>query len=146
MPTVQELYELWADDADCDDRARAQPRAARHGVALRRPFAALGPKRGELVARRRRAGREGMRSGSCASTALRAIALDPVPLHASWRARPIAEAGLTDEIEVVEAAIESMPLDDASRRLDLVPRRPRARRRASAASPSARACSAPAAR
>ena len=45
---------------------------------------------------------------------LRAIALDPVPLHAELARAAIAEAGLTDEIEVVEGAIESLPFDDAS--------------------------------
>ncbi|MFY9578125.1 MAG: class I SAM-dependent methyltransferase, partial [Gaiellaceae bacterium] len=44
---------------------------------------------------------------------LRAIALDPVPLHAELARRALADAGLEDEVEVVEAGIEAMPLPDS---------------------------------
>jgi SAM-dependent methyltransferase len=43
---------------------------------------------------------------------VRAIALDAVPLHTERAREGIAAAGLADEIEVVRATIEDMPLDD----------------------------------
>jgi SAM-dependent methyltransferase len=45
---------------------------------------------------------------------VRAIALDPVPLHCALARERIAEAGLTDEIDVVEGAIEELPFDEES--------------------------------
>ena len=43
---------------------------------------------------------------------LRAIALDPVSLHAEHARRTVAEAGLEGAVEIVEAGIEAMPLAD----------------------------------
>src|SRR5206468_12429390 len=45
---------------------------------------------------------------------VRAVALDPLPRHSALASERIAEANLTDEIDVVEGAIERMPFDDAS--------------------------------
>jgi ubiquinone/menaquinone biosynthesis C-methylase UbiE len=45
---------------------------------------------------------------------LRVIALDPVPLHVELARQAVADAELEDEIEVVEAAIEALPLDDGA--------------------------------
>lgn len=112
MPTVQELYELWADESELNEALQRslEPR----GVdSLFAAFAALGPKTGELVVD------AGARDASYAirlvrEHGLRAIALDPLPLHCDLARKAIAEASLTQEIEVVEAAIESMPLADGS--------------------------------
>jgi len=44
----------------------------------------------------------------------RVIAVDPVPLHFERARGRVATAGLEDRIEVVQAGIESLPLEDAS--------------------------------
>jgi len=112
MPTVQELYELWADDAELRD-ALARSLEPRGVDSLFEAFAALGPQAGELVVD------VGARDASYAirlvrEHGLRAIALDPVRLHCDLARKAIADAGLASEIEVVEAAAESMPFPDAS--------------------------------
>ncbi|MGH2971963.1 MAG: class I SAM-dependent methyltransferase [Gaiellaceae bacterium] len=112
MPTVQQLYELWAEDADLRDELRRslEPRGTDW---LFEAFATLGPKPGELVLD------AGARHAKHAirlvrEHRLRAIALDPVPLHAELARAAVAEAGLGSEIEVVEAALEELPLADDS--------------------------------
>ncbi|HEY4411943.1 MAG TPA: class I SAM-dependent methyltransferase [Gaiellaceae bacterium] len=112
MPTVQELYELWADEAELDE-ALGRSLEPRGTDWLYDAFAALGPQRGDLVADL------GARDAKHAIElvrrhGVRAIALDAVPLHGELARAAIADAGLSTEIEVVEASIESMPLDDAS--------------------------------
>jgi ubiquinone/menaquinone biosynthesis C-methylase UbiE len=110
--TVQELYELWADESELTEALQRslEPR----GVdSLFEAFAALGPRAGELVVD------AGARDASYAirlvrEHGLRAIALDPLPLHCDLARKAVAEASLTHEIEVIEAAIESMPLADRS--------------------------------
>lgn len=112
MPSVQELYELWAEDSELRDTLQRslEPRGTDW---LFDAFAALGPNPGELVVDI--GARDAHHSIRLVREhALRAIALDPVPLHAELARKAIAEAGLTDEIEVVEGAIESLPLGDAS--------------------------------
>lgn len=111
-PTVQELYELWADDAELKD-VLAQSLAPRGVDSLFDTFATLGPAPGGLLLD------VGARDASYAirlvkEHGLRAVALDPVPLHVELARDAVAEAGLTDAIEVVEAAMESMPLPDHS--------------------------------
>ena len=76
-------------------------------------FAELGPRRGDLVLD------AGARDAKHAirlvrEHGVRAIALDPVPMHCALARERIAEAGLTDEIDVVEGAIEELPFDEAS--------------------------------
>jgi ubiquinone/menaquinone biosynthesis C-methylase UbiE len=44
----------------------------------------------------------------------RAIAVDPVPLHADRARERVGAAGLDDRIEVVMSALESLPLEDAT--------------------------------
>jgi SAM-dependent methyltransferase len=112
MPSVQELYELWAGDSELREALKRslEPR----GVdSLFEAFAALGPKPGELVVD------AGARDARYAirlvqEHGVRAIALDPVPLHGELARAAVAAAGLADEIDVVEAAIESLPLADDS--------------------------------
>jgi SAM-dependent methyltransferase len=44
----------------------------------------------------------------------RAVAVDPLRLHVEKARRRVAEANLEDRIEIVEAALESLPFDDES--------------------------------
>lgn len=112
MPTVQELYELWAGDAELY-AALEQSLDPRGTNSLFDTFAALGPERGQLVLD------AGARDASYAielvrAHGVRAIALDPVPLHIERARAAVTEASLTGEIDVVEGAIEALPLTDAS--------------------------------
>lgn len=107
MTTVQELYgEYWSGESALGDES-LNPRGTDWLFTF---FAELGPQPGQLVVD------IGARDATHAirlvrEHGLRAIALDPVPLHAE-RAREAAQ-GL--DIEVVEAAIEDMPIaDDAA--------------------------------
>jgi len=112
MPTVQELYELWAGDSELGDALNRslEPRGLEF---LFDAFAALGPRAGELVADvGARDARHTIRLVH--EHGLRAVAVDPVPLHCELARQTVAEAGLDGEIEVVEGAIESLPLADAS--------------------------------
>ncbi|MHB8470267.1 MAG: class I SAM-dependent methyltransferase [Gaiellaceae bacterium] len=112
MPTVQELYELWADDTEL--RAALQRSLEPRGTDwLFEAFGELGPQRGQLLVDvGARDARHAVRL--VREHGLRAVALDPVPLHAELARAAVAEAGLTGEIDVVVAAIESMPLTDAT--------------------------------
>jgi ubiquinone/menaquinone biosynthesis C-methylase UbiE len=112
MPTVQELYELWAGDSELRLALRRtlEPRGL---DSLFETFAALGPQADELVVD------VGARNAQHAirlvrEHGLRAIAFDPVPLHAELARKAIAEAELASEIEVVEGVIESLPFADGS--------------------------------
>jgi SAM-dependent methyltransferase len=114
MPTVQELYELWASDGYAElKESLGQSLDPRGPDWLLELFAALGPTEDELVLDI--GARE---AGSAIKLArahgVRAVALDPIPLHCERARRAIADAGLTDTVEVVEGAIENLPLDDAS--------------------------------
>lgn len=112
MPSVQELYELWAGDSELRDALQRslEPRGL---DSLFEAFAELGPRAGELVVDV--GARDAVHSIRLVREhGLRAVALDPVPLHSELARTAVAEAGLSSEIEVVEAAIESMPLADDS--------------------------------
>ncbi len=114
MVAVQELYELWATDAYAELKATlAQSLAPRGTGWLLELFAELGPKPGELVLD---VGARDAAHAIALVTAhdLRAIALDPVPLHCERARAAVADAGLGDRIEVVEGTIENLPLEDAS--------------------------------
>jgi len=111
MTSIQELYgELWAEESALE-RELERSLEPRGTEWLFETFAALGPKPGELVVD------VGSRDAGHAirlvrEHELRAIALDPVPLHAELARRAVAEAGLEDAVEIVEARIEAMPLAD----------------------------------
>lgn len=104
--SVEELYgEIWADDSSPFDQSLS-PRGTDW---LFEAFAELGPTPGELVVD------IGARDAKHAirlvrEHGLRAIALDPVPLHAELAQRAVADAAL--DIEVVQAGVEDMPIDD----------------------------------
>ena len=112
MPSVEELYELWAGDSELrEELGRSlDPR----GVDwLFEVFAALGPRAGDLVLD------AGARDAVHAirlvhEHRVRAVALDPLPLHCALARERIADAGLTEEIDVVEGALEELPFEDAS--------------------------------
>ena len=112
IPTVQELYELWAGESELQDDLQRSlgPRGADWLFEL---FASLGPRPGQLVVDvGARDARHAIRL--VREHRLRAVALDPLPLHDTLAREAIAAAGLAGEIDVVEAAVESMPLADAS--------------------------------
>jgi len=114
MVSVQELYALWATDAYKELKETLGESLAPRGSGwLLELFAELGPQPGQLVLD------IGARDAAHAiqlvrEHGLRAIALDPVALHCERAREAVADAGLTDSIEVVEGAIENLPLDDSS--------------------------------
>ena len=103
--SVEQLYgDFWADE----DRDAAAP-PPRGTEWLFEVFAELGPQAGQLVVD------VGARDAKHAvrlvqQHSLRAIALDPVAHHVELARRAVAEARL--EIDVVQAGIEDMPIDD----------------------------------
>ena len=104
--SVDELYgEIWAEDGPALDES-LNPRGTDW---LFEAFAELGPQPGQLVVD------VGARDAKHAirlvhDHGLRAIALDPVARHVELARRAVAEAGV--DVEVVEAGIESMPIDE----------------------------------
>jgi ubiquinone/menaquinone biosynthesis C-methylase UbiE len=113
MTSVQQLYgELWADEDGLDSELQRSldPRGSDWLFAT---FAELGPSPGQLVVDI--GARDAVHSIRLVREhGLKAIALDPVPLHAELARRAVAEAGLENEVDVVQAGIEAMPLADSS--------------------------------
>jgi len=112
MPTVQELYELWAGDSElADDLARSlEPRSTE---SLFETFAALNPQPGQVLADV--GARDALHAIRLARThGLRAFAIDPMPFHYELSRRAVAETGMEHAVEVVEGAIEELPLEDES--------------------------------
>lgn len=110
MPTVQELYELWADESELNE-ALQRSLAPRGVDSLFDAFAALGSKPGDIVLD------AGTRDAKYAirlarDFGLRAIAVDPVPLHIALAQAAVAEAGV--DVLVVQGALEHLPLADDS--------------------------------
>jgi SAM-dependent methyltransferase len=103
--SVDELYgEIWADGSPEPDVPQA-----RGTEWLFEAFAELGPQAGEVVVD------VGARDAKHAiklvrEHALRAIALDPVTRHVELARRAVEETGV--DVEVVQAGIEQMPIDD----------------------------------
>ena len=114
MPTVQELYELWARDEYAELKESLEQSLSPRGTeSLLQTFGELALQPGQLVVD------AGARDAIGAITlarehGLRAIAVDVLPLHCERARQAVAEAGLEDEIEVVEGAIEELPLEDSS--------------------------------
>lgn len=109
--SVQQLYgELWADENPLDLELQESPEP-RDAEWLFAAFADLGPQRGELVVD------VGARDGAhvirlVREHGLRAIALDPVRHHVEQARRAVAEAGLENDVDIIEAGIEAMPIAD----------------------------------
>jgi sarcosine/dimethylglycine N-methyltransferase len=103
--SVDKLYgDFWADEAR--DADAPPPRGTEWLFDV---FAELGPKPGQLVVD------VGARDAKHAIQlvqrhGLRAIALDPVPRHLELARRAVDEAAV--EVDVVQAGVEDMPLDD----------------------------------
>ena len=112
MTTAQRLYELWAADSELRD-ALGVGLGPRGVDSLYDAFGALGPRPGQLVLDAgARDARHTIRL--VREHGVRAIALDPVPLHVELARAAVGEAGLQDDIEVVEGALEALPLADDS--------------------------------
>ena len=111
MPSVEQLYgDIWAgDEALGAELGRSlEPRGTEW---LFEAFAALGPRHGELVVDV--GARDAVHTVRLVRDhGLRAVALDPLRLHVELALRTVAAAGVEQEIEVVEAGIEAMPLAD----------------------------------
>jgi SAM-dependent methyltransferase len=113
MTSVQQLYgEIWAkeNELEAELERSLDPRGTEW---LFEEFAALGPERGQLVVD------VGARDAShtirlVREHGLRAIAMDPVPRHVELSKRAVEDAGLEEEVEVVQAGIEEMPVPDAA--------------------------------
>jgi SAM-dependent methyltransferase len=108
MTSVQELYEHWTGESDLDARL-GESLDPRGKESLFELFASLGPQPGQLVVD------VGARDGRHLARLvreheLRGVAIDPVPHHVQLARE--ATAGL--DVEVVEGAIEGLPLADAS--------------------------------
>jgi SAM-dependent methyltransferase len=109
--SVEQLYgEIWAEDGPlaAELRESLNPRGTEW---LFEVFAGLGPQRGQLVVD------VGARDAKHAirlvqEHGLRAIALDPVAHHVELARSAVAEAGV--EVDVVQAGIEAMPIDDGA--------------------------------
>jgi SAM-dependent methyltransferase len=109
---VQKLYEVWAGDSGLRE-ALAQSLDPRGTDWLFDVFAGLRPQAGDRVLD------AGARDAVHAIRLVRehgvqAVALDPLPLHCALARERIGDAGFTDEVEVVEGALEELPFEDAS--------------------------------
>ena len=113
MTSVRELYELWAEEEkplELDLQRSLDPRGTEW---LFEAFAELGPKPGDVVVDI--GARDAVHTIRLVREhGLRGIALDPVPVHVERAQLAVADAGLTPQIELVQAGIEDMPLEDAS--------------------------------
>jgi ubiquinone/menaquinone biosynthesis C-methylase UbiE len=112
MPSVRELYELWAEDSELRETLgrSLEPRGTEWLFEL---VATLEPRAGDLLVD------VGCRDARHAvrlvrDHGVRVVALDPLPLHVELARQAVAEAGLDGEIEVVEGAIEALPLGDGA--------------------------------
>ena len=111
--SVQQLYgELWAEESALDTELQKsfEPRGTEW---LFDAFAELGPQRGQLVVD------VGARDAGhtirlVRDHGLRAIALDPVRHHVEVAKGAVTEAGLEQDVEVIEAGIEAMPIADGA--------------------------------
>jgi ubiquinone/menaquinone biosynthesis C-methylase UbiE len=113
VPTVEELYgELWAED-EAFKAELGRSLAPRPAESLYDAFDALGVAAGDLVldvgCRDAKHSIELVRRFGC-----RVIAADLVPRHLEMAREGVADEGVEDRVRVVEAAIESLPLDEAS--------------------------------
>ena len=94
MPSVRELYELWADDAELLQALHRslEPRGADW---LFEAFAALGPRRGDVVLDV--GARDGRHSRELAQRyGVEPIAIDPVPQHPEVRMGTVEALALAD--------------------------------------------------
>jgi SAM-dependent methyltransferase len=96
MPTVHELYELWAGESELRETL-ARSLHPRGLDSLYETLGALGPKQGELLVDV--GARDGKHARELAARyGVRTVALDPMPQHP----------------DVVEGSAEALPFDDGS--------------------------------
>lgn len=110
MVSVEELYELWAEDSELAETLQLSldPRGTDWLFAL---FAELGPGPGEtLVDVGCRDGKHAIRLGR--EHRLRTVAVDPLRRHVELSRHEVEQAGA--DVDVLQGAIESLPLPDAS--------------------------------
>jgi len=110
MPSVHELYELWAGDSNLREELDRSlgPRGAEWLFEL---FASLGPTPGQtLVDVGARDAKHAIRLER--EHGLRVTALDPLPLHCDLARRAVAESG--GDVDVVEGHAEELPFSDDS--------------------------------
>jgi len=113
MTSVDKLYgEFWAGDSALE--AELETSLGPRGTDwLFEAFAALGPQPGQLVVDI--GARDAVHTIRLVKAhGLKAIAVDPVPLHAELARKAIAAAGVSDDVEVVEAGIEQLPIPDGA--------------------------------
>src|SRR5262245_6809489 len=113
MVTVERLYgELWSDDAALDSEL-ARSLTPRDAGVLYDLFAELGVGVDDLVvdvgARDAGYAVELARRFGC-----RAVAVDPVSIHAEWAVKTIDEAGLGERVRFELAGIEALPLAEGA--------------------------------
>jgi len=118
MISSERLYgELWADEGSALDRELGRSLRPRPTTMLYDELGRLGVRPESVVldagARDAVHAIELVRRFGC-----RVIAIDPVSLHVERARAKVAAAGLEGRIEVVQAAVESLPLGDAT--IDLV--------------------------
>jgi sarcosine/dimethylglycine N-methyltransferase len=112
MPSVQELYELWAADSALSNQL-GRSLGPRSTESFFDDFAALEPQPGQLVLDV--GARDGLHAIRLVRThGVRAVVVDPIPLHCRLAQKAVSDAGLDDVVTVVEAAIEELPLEDES--------------------------------
>jgi SAM-dependent methyltransferase len=113
MTSVEELYELWANEHAGLPTELARSLDPRGTKSLYGIFRELGVGTTDVIldagARDAVHAIELVRLTGC-----RAVAVDPVPLHIDKARRRVADAELEDRIEVVEGSLEALPCADAS--------------------------------
>jgi ubiquinone/menaquinone biosynthesis C-methylase UbiE len=114
VPTVEELYgDYWAEDESGLEAELERSLEPRPIESLYDAFGALGVGEGDVVldigCRDAKHSVELVRRFGC-----RVVAADPIPLHLEKARERITAEALEDRVTVVEAAIESLPLEDGS--------------------------------
>jgi ubiquinone/menaquinone biosynthesis C-methylase UbiE len=114
VPTVEELYgDFWADDESGLEAELERSLDPRPSESLYDTFGELGVSAGDLVldvgCRDAKHSVELVRRFDC-----RVIAADPIPRHLDWARERVTQEGVEDQVRVVEAAIETLPLEDGS--------------------------------
>jgi SAM-dependent methyltransferase len=113
MPTVHELYELWADDSELRD-ALTRSLDPRGPDWLLDVFGSLGPQRDDLLVDV--GARDGKHSAELASRhSVRVVALDPVPQH------PDVRVGTAEELPFGDGEVDWIWCRDVLSHVD-VPR------------------------
>jgi SAM-dependent methyltransferase len=114
VPSAEELYgELWADQDNRPETEVEESLQPRSAETLYDAFGALGVGPDDVVldvgCRYASHSVEIVRRFGC-----RVIAADPIPRHLEKARKRVAEESVGDRVTVLEAAIESLPLEDGS--------------------------------